>query len=326
MTAVDILLGIAFFSQTGIGVQGNFFLIYFFSYLFFTRQNLRPIDLIFTQLALVNSLMLLSKGFLQGLAALGLTNLLDDIGCKIVFYLHRVARGLSLSITCLLSGFQAIIISPHSPKWIKLKAKVPRFISPSILICWIFHMLQNIIIIEKLKRSSGYRNTSEIREYGLCSVNVTIAISTSLHAVVFTLPDAVCLTFISFTSGYKVYLLYKHHQRIHTASVSSRSFPETRATQMILLLVSTFVIFYLLNSIFTAYMHSRTPNPWLVHSSALLTSSFPMVSPFMLITSDSKILRYYNTVHGRKSCQTEMDSRNTLFPVSGQREKVTGRP
>ncbi|XP_074076340.1 vomeronasal type-1 receptor 1-like [Macrotis lagotis] len=302
---MDMLLGVAFFSQTGIGIQGNFFLIYLFSFLFFTGQNLRPIDLIFIQLAIANSLVLLSKGVLQGLTVLGLKNLLDDIGCKIVFYLHRVGRELSLSITCILSGFQAIIISPHNPRWSKLKARVPRYILPSILICWVFHTLQNIGILKKLKGPRNTRNSSKTIEYGYCSVNIGTDI-TSIQAVMFSLPDVASLTFICFTSGYKVYLLHKHHKRVqqvHTASFSPRVFPETRATQMILLLVSTFVTFYLLNSIFTAYMHSRTPSPWLVHSSALLASCFPMISPFVLIHSDSQILRYYNTVCGRKSPQ-----------------------
>ncbi|KAM9034832.1 vomeronasal type-1 receptor 1-like [Sarcophilus harrisii] len=308
MIPMDILLSIAFFSQTGIGIQGNLFLLYLFSFLFFTGQSLRPIDLILSQLALANSLVLLSKGFLQGLAALGLKNLLDDIGCKIVFYLHRVGRGLSLCITCVLSGFQAINISPQNSRFMKLKTRVPRYIIPSILLCWIFPMLQNISILEKLEGPRSTRNTSETNIYGYCSVNATTPISTSLHGVVFSLPDAVCMTFISFTSGYKVYLLHKHHKRVqqlHSDSFFPRFFPETRATQMILLLVSTFVTFYLLNSILTACMHSMTPRPWLLHSSALLASCFPMVSPFVLISSDSQILRYYRAVHGRKSSQPE---------------------
>ncbi|XP_036598857.1 vomeronasal type-1 receptor 1-like [Trichosurus vulpecula] len=303
MISVDMLLGIAFFFQTGIGVQGNFFIIYLFSFLFFTGQRLRPIDLILTQLAVANSLVLLSRGFFQGLATLGMKNVLDDIGCKIVFYLHRVARGLSLSITCLLSGFQAIIISPHNPRWIKLKARVPRYIMSSILLSWIFHILQNIPILKNLIGPRGTGNTSETKEYVYCSVNVTGDISASVHVLVFSLPDAVCMTFISFTTGYKVYLLYKHHKRVqqfHTDSFSHRAFPETRATKMILLMVSTFVTFYLLNCILTGIMHSMTLKPWLVHSSAFLAACFPMLSPFVLTSSDPQILRYSSAVHGRK--------------------------
>ncbi|XP_043850008.1 vomeronasal type-1 receptor 1-like [Dromiciops gliroides] len=321
MIPIDILLGIAFFSQTRIGIQGNLFLIYLFSFVLFTGERLRPIDLLLIHLALANSLVLLSKGFLQGLAALGLKNFLDDIGCKGVFYLHRVARGLSLSMTCLLSGVQAIIISPHKPGWIKLKARVPRSIIPAILLCWIFYMLQNISILDKLKGPRGSRNISERKDYGYCSVNVATKISASLHAAVFSLPDAVCMTLIGFTSGYKIFLLYKHHKRIqqvHTDRFSPRTFPEARATQMILLLVSTFVTFYLLNTFLIAYMHSITPTPWMMHSCTLLASCFPMLSPFVLIRSDSQILRYYSTIHGGKSPLAATNSNNIQSLISSQ--------
>ncbi|XP_044523012.1 vomeronasal type-1 receptor 1-like [Gracilinanus agilis] len=311
MISLDKLLSIAFFSQTVIGVQGNFFLIYLFTFMSFTGQRLRPIDLILTQLALANSLVLLSKGFPQGMAVWGLKNFLDGIGCKIVFYLHRVARGLSLSMTCLLSGLQAIIISPNNTTWITLKVRIPKYIIPSSIFCWIFYMLQNIIILEKLQGPKGTRNISEIKKYGYCSVNATNIISISSYVVVFFLPDAVLMTFISFTSGYKVYLLHKHHKRVqqmHTAHFSTRAFPEIRATKMILVLVSTFVTFYLINAILTVYMHSMTPRPWLQHSSAFMSSLFPMVSPFVLISSDSQILRYYSAVHSRRNPHTGNDS------------------
>ncbi|XP_044523011.1 vomeronasal type-1 receptor 1-like [Gracilinanus agilis] len=311
MIHMDMLLSIVFFSQTVIGVQGNFFLIYLFTFMSFTGQRLRPIDLILTQLALANSLVLLSKGFPQGMAALGMKNFLDGIGCKIVFYLHRVARGLSLSMTCLLSGLQAIIISPNNTMWITLKIRVPKYIIPSSFLCWIFHMLQNIIILEKLQGPKGTRNISETNEYEYCSIDVANDINASLHAIIFSLPDAVLMAFIGFSSGYKVYLLHKHHKRvqqIHTVCFSIRAFPETRATKMILVLVSTFVTFYLINAILTAYMHSMTPRPWLQHSSAFMSSLFPMVSPFVLISSDSQILRYYSAVHGRRSPHTRTDS------------------
>jgi vomeronasal1 receptor len=41
------------------------------------------------------------------MAALGFKYFLDEAGCKLFFYLHRVAKGAFLSTTCLLGGFQA---------------------------------------------------------------------------------------------------------------------------------------------------------------------------------------------------------------------------
>uniref|UniRef100_A0A4X2KZ20 Vomeronasal type-1 receptor n=1 Tax=Vombatus ursinus TaxID=29139 RepID=A0A4X2KZ20_VOMUR len=85
-----IILCIAFLSQTGIGVLGNAFLTCLFIFVFLRGHRLRPIDTILIQLALVNCVVLLSKGIPKTMTALGLMNFLDEIGCKIVFYLHRV--------------------------------------------------------------------------------------------------------------------------------------------------------------------------------------------------------------------------------------------
>ncbi|KAM9225356.1 uncharacterized protein PS065_007793 [Dugong dugon] len=50
------------------------------------------------------------------MTALGLKYFLGDVGCKLFFYLHRVAQRASICTTCLLSGFQAIIVSSSTLK------------------------------------------------------------------------------------------------------------------------------------------------------------------------------------------------------------------
>ena len=49
---------------------------------------------------------------------------------KFLFYIHRVAREVCLSSTCLLSIFQAITIIPSKSRWAELKARVPKYIGP----------------------------------------------------------------------------------------------------------------------------------------------------------------------------------------------------
>lgn len=45
---------------------------------------------------------------------LGSHNIVGSAWCKLVYYIHRTARGLSLCTTCLLSNFQAITVSPRT--------------------------------------------------------------------------------------------------------------------------------------------------------------------------------------------------------------------
>ncbi|NP_001160279.1 vomeronasal 1 receptor monDomV1R1235 [Monodelphis domestica] len=300
MNPNDIILTIAFCFQMLLGTLGNSFLMCLFIIVFLTGHRLRPIDSILTQLALANSLVLLCKGIPQTMAALGLENFLNDGGCKTVFYLHRVARGLSLSMTCLLSGFQAITISPRFSRWAELKARIPKYITVTCVLCWIFHLLLYSFIIEKILGPGSPRNSSEIDNYGYCFTSAKIN-AEALFAFI-SLPDAVSMWFIVLASGYMVLILDRHHkqvQHIHLTSHSSRASHEIRATQAILLQGSTFVCFYSLNSILVAYMYYRNPRPWLVQCSVFLASSFPTVSPFLLICMDSQVLRYYWGLWGR---------------------------
>ena len=91
--------------------------------------------------AFTNILILLTKGFRKTVAAFGLRNFLDDIGCKIIVYLERVARGLSICTSSLLTVVQAIIISPRASGWRRLRLKSAWHILLFFLFFWILNAL-----------------------------------------------------------------------------------------------------------------------------------------------------------------------------------------
>ncbi|XP_068953315.1 vomeronasal type-1 receptor 1-like [Petaurus breviceps papuanus] len=295
MNPNGIILSIVFCSQTVVGVLGNSFLACLFFFMYFIGHKLRPIDTIHAQLACFNLLLLLSKGIPQTMAVWGLKNFLDDNGCTLVFYFQKVSRGLSLSITCLLSGFQAITISPSSSRWAEVKARAPKYIVPTSSFCCITHLLLNIIVFVKVNGTQSSRNRSELHDYGFCSGLEATKIGDALFGAVVLLRDAVFVGLMVFASGYMILLLHRHHkinQYLYVNSLSSMTSPKARATQSILLLVSTFVCFYSLNSTFISFMYFRKPRIWLIQCSGFLSVCFPTFSPFVLISSDSQLLRY----------------------------------
>uniref|UniRef100_A0A8C9PC96 Vomeronasal type-1 receptor n=1 Tax=Spermophilus dauricus TaxID=99837 RepID=A0A8C9PC96_SPEDA len=99
MASSDFAIGMIFLFQTIVGILGNFFLLYHYTYLELTRYTVRPTDLILRHLTVANSLVLLSKGVPQTMAAFGLKHFLSDIGCKLVFYVHRVGRANATVLT-----------------------------------------------------------------------------------------------------------------------------------------------------------------------------------------------------------------------------------
>ncbi|XP_072471515.1 vomeronasal type-1 receptor 4-like [Notamacropus eugenii] len=312
MKSEDTILSIFLFSQTGTGVLGNSFLICLFLFVFFSGHRMRLIDGIVTQLALANCLVLLLKGIPQTMTSLGLMNFLDDIGCKIIFYLHKVARDLSLGTTCLLSAFQAITISPTNSNWAELKARASKYLIPCSLLCWTFHLVVYSYVPWGVKGPRQNRNISEMQHHGYCSHKLLSGFHASLMVTFLSFIDAIYLGLMVSASGYMVILLYRHHKQIkqiHITYLSPKASPEIRATKTILILVSTFISSYLLNCILAAYMSLIKSPLWLMHISAFLGLYFPAVSPYVLISSDSQVIKYLYILCGSRIPQFNLESR-----------------
>ncbi|XP_006897370.1 PREDICTED: vomeronasal type-1 receptor 2-like [Elephantulus edwardii] len=275
------------------GILGNVSLIMHIS-VSYSGCKSRSTDLILRHLAVANSLIFLSQ-IPEATEAFGMKKFLCELWCKLVLYVHRVARGVSIGSTCLLSVFQAVTISPGNSRWAGLKLKAPHYIGPCHIFCWILHLLINATfpIYHSVKRSN--ETMARKNTLGYCEVPMNDKITFSLFAVLISSHDALCLGLMSWASGSMILVLYRHKQQvksIHRNNLSPKSSPETRASQSILTLVGTFVSFYALSSIIYAYLALwDNSSRWLVHMSALITSCFPTVSPFILLSSRRCVLR-----------------------------------
>ncbi|XP_036599613.1 vomeronasal type-1 receptor 3-like [Trichosurus vulpecula] len=304
MMLSDLVLGIFFLIQLGVGLLGNFFLLGLHSFTLLTSQRLRPIEYIFAHLALANAEALLSKGIPHTIACFGLKNFLDRVGCKFIIFLQNVARSVSLSITCLLSGFQVITISPSHSRWAELKIQAQKYIVPSCFLCWCFYLLINFTLIGSMHNSGYLTNNTKIWNLRYCSSLTPDSFNAALFVLVFSIPDVMCMGFMIWASAYLVLLLHRHHQQvkhIHNPYLSSRIFPEKRATHAVLLLVSTYVSFYSINSSLSFYFFQMEKHEsWFVATLDLLGTWFPAMSPFVLIFSDSQILKSWHALWHRK--------------------------
>lgn len=251
--------------------------------------------MILKNLILANHLVFLSRGIPLTKVALGMKYFLDDLGCKLVFYLHRVARVVSLGTTCILSGVQAITISPSRPQWMEVKANASKYIRFSIIICWMLHMLVNSIIPLYIVDTRKSQNHTERKDLGYCSSTIIDRNISLLYLVIFSFIDVLSLGLMVWASGSMIFILYRHKQNvlhIHSQNGTPQCSAETRATQIIFILVSTFFSFNSLSSFFTFYLsHSRESSWWLVNTSALMTACFPALSPFLLISTDPHVSR-----------------------------------
>ncbi|XP_003512356.1 vomeronasal type-1 receptor 4-like isoform X1 [Cricetulus griseus] len=290
----NLAIKIIFFSQTTTGILGNFSLFYYYLILY-GESKLKTIDLIHTHLLAANTLIIFSRGMPHTMAAFGLKQFLNDFGCRLLLYIERVGRSVSIGTTCLLSVFQAVIISHKESCCKDQKVKAAKYIGSSIVLLWILYTLLNFVLLVYpiIKRYSN--NVTRKKDFGYCSTVGRNKINDSLYAALVVCPEIFFSVLMAWSSGSMIVILYKHKQRvqhIRRPSGSSRTSPESRATHNILVLVSTFLGFYTLSTILQGCMALMYNYSWLLVNISHLTSlTFPCFAPFILMNHYSTISR-----------------------------------
>ncbi|XP_055267452.1 vomeronasal type-1 receptor 4-like [Moschus berezovskii] len=297
MASSFFIMDVIILTQTVVGTLGNFSLLCRYIVLHFMGYRIRSTDLILKHLIVANSLVLLCKGVPQTMAVLGWKHIRSDFGCKLLFFLHRVGRGVSIGSICLLSVFQVITISPWNSRWAALKVTAPKYIVPSLFLCWILQMPVNVIFPFHITGKWSDKNITEERDFGYCSSTLTDKTEDALYSALLLFPDVLCLGLTLWAGGSMVLILYRHKQQvqhIRRPDASSRSSPESRATKTILLLGSTFVYVYILSSIFQVLLALLDqPSQVLVDVTVVTAACFPTVSPFLLMSRNSSVHRLY---------------------------------
>uniref|UniRef100_A0A8C4MSK2 Vomeronasal type-1 receptor n=1 Tax=Equus asinus TaxID=9793 RepID=A0A8C4MSK2_EQUAS len=101
-------------------------------------------------------------------------------------------------------------------------------------------------------------------------------LSTARIVILWSISDAMFIGLIIWSSGSMVLLLHRHHKRVPAA-------------RSILMLMVTFIIPYMLNSIFTFYIIAFLDTRlWLLLISHILALFFPTFSPLLLILRDPR--------------------------------------
>ncbi|XP_027626199.1 vomeronasal type-1 receptor 4-like [Tupaia chinensis] len=231
MAIWKLAIGTTFLLQTGVGVLGNFSLLCHYLYLYCTKCRFRPTDRILQHLTVANCFVTLSKGVPETLAAFGLTHFLGDLGCKLVFYLHRVGRDVSMGTTCLLGVFQLVTISPRSSRWPGLKVKAPRYLGTSSILCWVLNLGLNITVFMNMTGRRSNQNSSKEMDLGYCYAVLQEKITSALYVPLLTSRDAVCMGVMLWASGSTVLTLHRHKQRVRHIHRNFRPTYETVASQ-----------------------------------------------------------------------------------------------
>ncbi|XP_034366392.1 vomeronasal type-1 receptor 4-like [Arvicanthis niloticus] len=289
---------IIFPSMTVLGILGNMSVSVNYMFNWWGSPEKKPIHLILIHLAFTNIIILLTKGLPNTIVAFGLRNFLDDIGCKIIVYLARVARGLSICTSSLLTVVQAIFISPRASGWRRLRPKSAWHILPFFLFIWILNALISVNLIHSIT-STGLMNISQLKN----SDNYCYFMPESQEIKWIVLPlmvlrDAVFQGAMGGASGYMVFLLHKHHQHVLYLQNSKhlyRTPPELRAAQSVLHLMLCFVFFYWIDCAFSLILSlSSRDNNLTPNTLEFLTLGYATFSPLVLIHRDGLLVECWN--------------------------------
>ncbi|XP_050999156.1 vomeronasal type-1 receptor 4-like [Acomys russatus] len=280
-----------FLLLTGLGTVANVYVFVNYTCTFLGSGNM-SIHLILIHLAVTNIIMLFSKGMPTTIAALGMRHFLGDVGCHVSVYLERMARGLSICTSSLLTVVQAIIMSPRASCCGRLGLKSAWHVLLSLFLFWILNPLVSMNLLLSI-RDKG-TNTSPLHKNSrYCYFKKESQKINNIFLTLLVLRDAVFQGAMGGASGYMVFLLHKHHQHVlhlQNSKLLYRTPPELRAAQSVLLLMLCFVFFYWSDCVFSLYLSSSLKNDSLtVHFQEFLTLGYAVVSPLVLIHRDGHL-------------------------------------
>ncbi|XP_017446036.1 vomeronasal type-1 receptor 4 [Rattus norvegicus] len=282
----NMAIGIGLSFQSIFGILGNFSLLFYYLTLYYNEHTIKIIDMILIHVFTSNSLIIISKGLPQIMGAFGWNQLFNDVGCKLILYVQRLGRNMSIITTCLLSVFQAITVSPTNSHWKKFKVKSTKFIGLSISLFWILFMLVNMLFPVYTSTKMNSKNKTQKRDSEFCHSLGRDRIVDLLYTAFCVFPELVFSLLIVCSSTFMIIILYVHKKRVQHilyAHPSPRSSPENRATQTILILVCTFLAFYTLSSILQGYIVlSHDPSWWVMNTTAIISMCFPTLGPFVM--------------------------------------------
>ncbi|XP_076783525.1 vomeronasal type-1 receptor 2-like [Arvicanthis niloticus] len=291
----NMAIGIVLSLQSALGVLQNFSLLFYYLVLYKKEHTLKVIDIILIHVFTSNSLIILSKGLPEVFAFFGWNELFNDVGCKLIMYVRRVSRSMSISMTCLLSVFQAITINTRNSCWKGFNVQITKFMNLFISLCWILFMLVNMLFPIYTATNTNRKNKTQKRDIEFCHSVGRDKIVDLMYTAFCVFPEVLFSLLIVCSSTTMIVILYEHKKRVQYMlqnHASPRTSAENRATQTILTLVFTFLIFYTLSSILQGYIAlSHDPSWWVMNITAIISMCFPTIGPFV-ISHDFTVSRY----------------------------------
>ncbi|XP_055473500.1 LOW QUALITY PROTEIN: vomeronasal type-1 receptor 48-like [Psammomys obesus] len=289
------------FSEIGIGISANSFLLLFYILKFIRGHRPRPTDVLIVLLALMHLLMLIFTAFIVMDIFISLRGW-DDTICKLIVYLYRIFRGISLCTTCLLSVLQAITLSPRQSYLAKFKHKFLHYNLYVLLFLSVFYISISSHLSITIVATPNLTSDNFMYVTNSCSLLPMSYLMRHIFSALLTLREVFLISLMVLSSGYMVILLYRHKKQarhLHSTSLSPKASPEQRATRTILLLMSFFVVMSILDSIISYSRTMLNDHPIFYCIQILVAHSYAALSPLVFISIEVHTISFSESMCGR---------------------------
>uniref|UniRef100_A0A8C4SVT6 Vomeronasal type-1 receptor n=1 Tax=Erpetoichthys calabaricus TaxID=27687 RepID=A0A8C4SVT6_ERPCA len=245
MDSRQIFKAAGFVILTSIAIPANLLVCSTFLHSLLMDGKLLTTDIILCHLAFANLMVTFTRGIPQTLTAFGYRNLFDDIGCKLSLVCFRIFRGLSISLTCLLSAYQAIAVSPASSRLALLK--IPKYLQLIFVCLCVFSMLTSVHpIIFCSSRLINNTVPPYTFNYEYCFVTYPDSMTFISIGLSLFFKDFAFIVMMVIMSCYILLLLYQHSKKVKILRCSDQRHSGNRAETKASRAVVTLVILYFL--------------------------------------------------------------------------------
>ncbi|XP_069802182.1 olfactory receptor class A-like protein 1 [Dendropsophus ebraccatus] len=287
-----LIKGGLFFFQTSVGIISNCIILLSYTNILWKRSKLLPVDVVLSHLAFVNLMVLLTRGVPQTMTVFGINHVLSDVYCKVVVYIYRIVRALSVCVTSLLSVLQAVTIAPNL-KWSCVRLKDMKYLALALVSLWGLNMA---VCIAAPFFSALPRNISAPQftlNLGFCCVYFPDQMSYIFNGFAVSARDFAFVSVMAFTSYFILRTLYRHRQQVQ--SIRSHNggrnmAAESKAAQDVLRLVLLYVLFFGIDNIIWMYMLTVSQvSSTITDMRVFFSSCYASLSPILIIFSNRKI-------------------------------------
>ncbi|XP_021047159.1 vomeronasal type-1 receptor 44-like [Mus pahari] len=298
---IDTNIKITFLAEVSVGISANS--IVFFAHICkrLGENRPKPIDLYIAFLSLTQLMLLITMGLIAVDMFMS-QGRWDSTTCKPLIYLHRLLRGLTICATCLLNVLWTITLSSRNSCLTKFKHKYPHHISGVFIFLCVLYMSFSSHFLVSLTATPNLTSKDFMYVTQSCSLLPMSYSRKSMFSTPVAIRETFLISLMALSSGYMVTLLWKHKKQVrhlHSTSLSSKASPEQRATRTILLLMSFFVVFYILSIVI---FHSRMKfkdGPIFYFVQIIVSHSYATVSPFVFICTEKHIIKFLRSVFDR---------------------------